>query len=101
MVFGLIFAYFEPKILTQIQSKINAFFIGKNIEVLCKNDLILGGRGGPTNQFFAPWTHVGGTLAPQGTPGCPREGPDTLQRVKYSKIGAENHSKSMKITQNT
>ena len=53
-------------------------------------------RGGPTNQLFAPWTHVGGTLAPQGTPGCPREGPGTLQRAKYSKIGAQNHSKSQK-----
>ena len=87
---------FEPKILTKIQLKINAIFIRKISNIYAKMTSFWEARGGPTNQLFAPWTHVGGTLAPQGTPGCLRESPDTLQRAKCSKIGAQNHSKSQK-----
>jgi len=72
------------------------FLLRKTSKIYAKMTSFWEARGGPTNQLFAPWTHVGGTLAPQGTPGCPREGPDTLQRAKCSKIGAQNHSKSWK-----
>ena len=70
------------------------FLLGKTSKIHTKMTSFWEARGDPTNQLFAPWTHVGGTLAPQGTPGCPREGPD-IQRAKYSKIGAQNHSKPL------
>ena len=72
------------------------FLLRKTSKIYAKMTSFWEARGGPTNQLFAPWTHVGGTLAPQGTPGCPKECPDTLQRAKCSKIGAQNHSKSHK-----
>ena len=58
--------HFEPKILTKIQSKINAFFIKKNIENLCKNELILGGQGGSNEPAFRSLDLLGDTLPPKG-----------------------------------
>ena len=72
------------------------FLLRKTSKIYAKMTSFWEARGGPTNQLFAPWTHVGGTLALQGTSGCRREGPDTLQRAKCSKIGAQHHSKSLK-----
>ena len=91
--FGIILSLkYSPK----FNRKSMHFLLRKTSKIYAKMTSFWEARGGPTNQLFAPWTHVGGTLAPQGTPGCPREGPDTLQRAKCSKIGAQNHSKSQK-----
>ena len=67
--------HFEPKILTQIQSKINAFFIRKNIENLCKNDLILGGQGGSNEPAFRSLDPCWGHPGPPGHPRVPQGGP--------------------------
>ena len=93
--FGIILSLkYSPK----FSRKSMHFLLRKTSNIYAKITSFREARGGPTNQLFAPWPHAGGTLAPQGTPRCAWEGPDTLQRAKCSKIGAQNHSKSQKNT---
>ena len=91
MDFGLSLVYFEPKLLTKIQSKINHFLLRKTSTIYAKMTSFREAKGGPTNQIFALWTHVGGTLAPQGTPGCPRKAQTPSGDPKKSKNEVQNH----------
>ena len=88
--------HFEPKILTKIQSKINAFFAKKSVVNLSKNDLISGGQGGSNKPAFRSLDPCWGQPGRPGDPRVPQGGP---RHPPESQILQNWSPKQLKITE--